>query len=77
MTRITFGVSASASSFIARTPNASDYALEFPLASQAVKESFYGLTGAETIEMATQLQQQLQKLLDSCFENGTRAKLLS
>ncbi len=32
--------------------NASDYALEFPLASQAVKESFYvddGLTGAETI----------------------------
>ena len=47
--------------------NASDYALEFPLASQAVKESFYvddGLTGADTIEMAIQLQQQLQKLFD-------------
>ena len=68
MTRITFGVSAS--SFIANMcvkKNASDYALEFPLASQAVKESFYvddGLTGADTIEMATQLQQQLQKLFD-------------
>ncbi len=72
MTRITFGVSAS--SFIANMcvkKNASDYALEFPLASQAVKDSFDGLTGADTIEMATQLQQQLQKLFDkSCFGNG-------
>ncbi len=60
MTRITFGVSASN---MCVKKNASDYALEFPLASQAVKESFYvddGLTGADTIEMATQLQQQLQ-----------------
>ena len=65
--RMTFSVSAS--SFIPNMcvkKNASDYALEFPLASQAVKESFYvddGLIGADTIEMATQLQQQLQKLL--------------
>ena len=51
MTRLTFGVNAS--SFIANMSvkqNARDYALEYPLISKVVDESFYvadGLTGAE------------------------------
>eukprot|EP00731_Ephydatia_muelleri_P025917 Em0018g17a len=70
MTRVTFGVSAS--SFIANMcvkQNDIDNASEYPLAAQAVKDSFYiddGLTGAESIETTIQLQQQLQKL----FERG-------
>ena len=70
MTRVTFGVSAS--SFIANMcvkQNAIDNASEYPLAAQAVKDSFYvddGLTGAESIDTTIQLQQQLQKL----FERG-------
>ena len=68
--RMTRGVSASF--FIANMcvkQNAIDNASEYPLAAQAVKDSFYvddGLTGAESIETTIQLQQQLQKL----FERG-------
>ena len=66
MTRVTFGVSSS--SFIANMcikQNAIDLAHEFPLAANAVEESFYvddGLTGADDIQTAIQLQKQLQDL---------------
>ena len=66
MTRVTFGVSAS--SFVANMAvkqNALDFALEYPQAVTAVEKSFYvddGLTGADSIEEAIQLQKQLQEL---------------
>ncbi len=66
MTRVTFGVSAS--SFAANMcvkQNALDFALEYPQAASAVEKSFYvddGLTGADSMEEAVQLQAQLQKL---------------
>ena len=66
MTHVTFGVSAS--SFISNMAikqNAYDHANEYPLAAKVVHESFYlddGLTGADTIEDAQKLQQQLQDL---------------
>ena len=66
MTRITFGVSAS--SFAANASvkqNAVDFALEYPQAASVVENSFYvddGLTGADSIEEAIQLQKQLQDL---------------
>ena len=67
MTHVTFGVSAS--SFISNMAikqNAYDHANEYPLAAKVVHESFYmddGLTGADTIEDAQKLQQQVQDLL--------------
>ena len=70
ITRVTFGVAAS--SFAANMSvkqNAHDYAAEYPLAAQAVEKSFYvddGLTGADSIEEAIELHNQLQKL----FEKG-------
>ena len=63
MTRITFGVSAS--SFIANMSvkqNALDHALDFPKAADVVETSFYVddcLTGAESVEEAIDLHQQL------------------
>ena len=66
MTRVTFGVSAS--SFAANMSvkqNSQDFALEFPQAASAVETSFYvddGLTGADSVEEAIQLQKQLQEL---------------
>ena len=66
MTRVTFGVSAS--SFAANMSvkqNALDLALEYPQAAVAVEKSFYvddGLTGANSIEEAIELQKQLQDL---------------
>ena len=66
MTRVTFGVSAS--SFVANMSvkqNALDFALEFPQAVSAVEKSFYvddGLTGADSVDEAIQLQKQLQEL---------------
>ena len=66
MTRLTFGVSSS--SFIANMcikQNALNHAHEFPLAAKSVKESFYvddGLTGADNIQSAVELQKQLDKL---------------
>ena len=51
-----------ASSFAANMAvkqNALDFAMEYPLASKAVKENFYvndGLTGADTVEEAVDLQ---------------------
>ena len=66
MTRVTFGVSAS--SFTANMSvkqNAIDFALEYPQAMNAVEKSFYvddGLTGADSIEKAIELQRQLQHL---------------
>ena len=66
MTRVTFGVSAS--SFAANMSvkqNALDLSLEYPQAAVAVERSFYvddGLTGANSIEEAVELQEQLQDL---------------
>ena len=66
MTRVTFGVSAS--SFIANMSvkqNPLDYAMEFPLAFSAVKDNFYvddGLTGANSVEEAIKLYEQLRIL---------------
>ena len=65
MTRVTFGVSASSyAANMAVKQNAADLALEYPLALKTVCESFYvddGLTGADTVEGAISLQQQLQE----------------
>ena len=59
MTWVTFGVSASSfAANMAVKQNARDFALQYPLALKAVKESFYvddGLTGADTIEGAIEL----------------------
>ena len=66
MTRVTFGVSAS--SFVANMSvkqNALDFALDNPQAVTAVEKSFYvddGLTGADSVEEALQLQKQHQEL---------------
>ena len=66
MTRVTFGVSAS--SFAANMSvkqNALDFAMDYPLAVDAVNRAFYvddGLTGADSTEEAIELQRQLQDL---------------
>ena len=66
MTCLTFGVSAS--SFVANMcvkQNAHDLSMEFPLATQAVEDSFYvddGLTGANSVQEAIELRSQLQSL---------------
>ena len=66
MTRVTFGVSAS--SFAANMcvkQNAIDHALKYLFAAKAVHESFCvddGLTGANSIEQAIKLQEELQNL---------------
>ena len=63
MTRVTFGVSAS--SFAANMSvkqNALDFAMELPLAFNAVKDNFYvddRLTGADSVEDAVKLYKQL------------------
>ena len=64
MTRVTFGVAASSfAANMSMKQNALDYAHEFPLAAKVVTDSFYVddcLTGADTVEDAIRLQQQLQ-----------------
>lgn len=66
MTRVTFGVSASSyAANMAVKQNATDLALEYPLAAKAASESFYvddGLAGGDTVEEAITLQYQLQEL---------------
>ena len=67
MTRVTFGVAASA--FVAiqsLQQTATDFTSEYPLASKHVFKSFYVdacLGGAESTKDALQLQQQLRSLL--------------
>lgn len=66
MTRVTFGVSAS--SFAANMSllqNAEEHSLEFPLAVNAVRQSFYvddGLTGSDSVDEAIALHRELQEL---------------
>ena len=66
MTRVTFGVSAS--SFVANMcvkQNAANHASRYPLTKKVVDESFYvddGLTGADTVDEAVELHNQLQSL---------------
>ena len=66
MTRVTFGVSASSfAANMAVKQNALDFALEYPQAAAAVEKSFYvddGLTGANSVCEAVELQKQLQEL---------------
>ena len=66
MTRATFGVSSSTLvANMAVKQNALDYAEEFPMALQAVQESFYVddcLSGADSVEEAIKLQWQLYNL---------------
>ena len=66
MTQVTFGVSSS--SFAANMSvkqNVLDFAMDYPLAFDAVNKAFYvddGLTGADSTEEAIELQRQLQYL---------------
>ena len=66
MTRVTFGVSASSfAANMAVKQNALDHVMEYPLAAKSVDDSFYvddGLTGADSIQEAVELQCQLQDL---------------
>ena len=66
MTRVTFGVSASSfAPNMSVKQNALDFALQYPQAAIAVEKSFYvddGLTGANSIEEAVELQMELQEL---------------
>ena len=61
MTLVTFGVSASSyAANMAVKQNAIDYAMQYPLAAKKVNTSFYvddGLTGANSIQEAIELQQ--------------------
>ena len=66
MKHVTFGVSASCfAANMAVKQNAEELKEEFPLAYQAVRDSFYvddGLTGANDIQTAVLLRQQLQEM---------------
>ena len=66
MTRVTFGVSASSfAANMAVKQNALDFAMEYPQAANVVKKSFYvddGLTGADSVQEAIELQRELQDL---------------
>lgn len=66
MTRITFGVSASSfAANMAVKRNAQEHVLQYPKAAVAVDDSFYGddgLTGADSVDEAIELQVQLQNL---------------
>ena len=68
MTRVIFGVTASSyASNMAVKQNALDLAHQYPLAAKAVILSFYvdnTLTGADSVEEAVTLQQQLQELFN-------------
>ena len=71
MPRVTFGVSSSPfTANMCVKQNATEHVGEFLLAVKAVEESFYvddGLAGADTIEGAIRLQQELQSLLMCWF----------
>ena len=66
MNRLTFGVSAlSFAANMAMKQNVLNHQKEYPKVIKAVVESFYvddGLTGADSVEEAIELQEQLQKL---------------
>ena len=68
MSRVIFGVAASSyASNMALKQNALDLAHQYPLAAKAVNLSFYvddTLTGADSVEEAVALQQQLLELFD-------------
>ena len=70
MTRVTFGVSASPfAANMAVKQNATDLAMQYPLATEVVSRSFYVddcLSGADTVSSAVEMQIQLQEL----FERG-------
>ena len=60
MTRVTFGVSASYAANMAVKQNSLNLAMDYPLATKAVKKSFYVddcLSGADTVHEAIELHQ--------------------
>ena len=63
MTRVTFGVAASSfAANMAVKQNAADFADKYPLAAAVISRSLYVydcLTGADTVEEATNLQVEL------------------
>ena len=62
MTRVTFAASSYAANMAVKQ-NAIELALKYPSAVKAVEQSFYvddGLTGADSVEEAIDLQKQLQ-----------------
>ena len=69
MTRLTFGVSASPSAAnMALKQNALDFHQEYPRAAQAALNCFYvddGLVGADSVEDAICLQDELQHLFSA------------
>ena len=70
MTQVTFDIAASLyAANKAVKQNVIDLALEFPSAAKPVDQSFYvddGLTGADSVQEAVELQKELQKM----FERG-------
>ena len=68
MTRVTFGVSASSfAATMSVRQNAKDFASKYPLAAKAIDDSTYVddcLTGADTVEEAMELQDELQNLFN-------------
>ena len=83
MTKITFGVAASAFAAIrSLQQTALDFGDEFPLAKSYIFNSFYVddcLAGADNVEQAFLLQQQLQRLLEKggfYFVNGVLILLM-
>ena len=65
MIHVTFGVSASFAANMAVKQNALDFALEYPQSATAVEKTFYvdnGLTGANSVDKAIELQKQIQDI---------------
>ena len=86
MTRATFGISASLfAANMAVKQNARVFALKYPLAFNAVNESFYvddGLSGADSVEEAVKMRSQtvarsILKKPVSCYASGTPVSLQS
>ena len=79
ITRLTFGVSASPfAAIMAMRQNAMDHRRKYSLAVQAVMNDFYvddGLDGANSIDEAIKLRNEMQELLnveDLCSGSGSR-----
>ena len=68
MTQVTFGIAASSyAANMAVKQNAIDLAHEFPSTARAMEQSFYvddGLTGADSVEEAVELQKELETMFN-------------
>ena len=74
MTRVSFVVASSSFAVnVTIKQNATDHVQEYSLAALAAHDSFYvddGLTGADSLEEATKLQEQLKVNLKELFAQG-------